>query len=120
MARALKNKELVNTRLANTYGGWVYCDGCNKTIGYLCYVTYNRFKIDYKCQCGNEGGVSLSFDDEDTPKDAEQKMLINKNRLCCPADESPLVTILSKKLMSYECEIVCRKCNTKYREIQSI
>ena len=28
MARILKNKELVNTRLATNYGGWMYCDKC--------------------------------------------------------------------------------------------
>ena len=31
MARILKNKELVCTRLATNYGGWMYCDKCNKT-----------------------------------------------------------------------------------------
>ena len=29
MARILKSKELVNTRLATNYGGWMYCDKCN-------------------------------------------------------------------------------------------
>ena len=28
MPRVLKNKELVNTRLATNYGGWTYCDKC--------------------------------------------------------------------------------------------
>jgi len=28
MARVLKNKELANTRLATSYGGWMYCDKC--------------------------------------------------------------------------------------------
>lgn len=120
MARTLKSKELINTRLANTYGGWIYCEGCNKTIGYLCYVTYNRFEMLYKCKCGNDGSAHLVFDDEDTSENAEQKMTTIKNRLCCPADESPLVTILSKKLLSYECDIVCKACNTKYREEQNV
>ena len=35
MARVLKNKELVNTRLATNYGGWMYCDKCNIVI--YCY-----------------------------------------------------------------------------------
>lgn len=116
MARTIRDKELVNTRLANRYGGWIYCEGCNKTIGYLCYVTYNRFSFNYKCNCGNKGSAHLSFNDEDTSKNTEQKMHTSKNRLCCPIDESPLVTILTKNLCSYECEIVCMSCDTKYRE----
>lgn len=115
MARELKTKELINTRLANTYGGWIYCGSCDNTIGYLCYVTYKRFKLDYKCKCGSEGSACLSFDDKDTAKTAEQKLIVRKNRLCCPADESPLVTVLAKKLLSYESEIVCEACNTEYR-----
>lgn len=116
MVRTLKYKELIKTRLANTYGGWIYCEGCNKTIGYLCYVTYNRFKMDYKCKCGSEGSAHLIFENEDTSKNAEQKMFTSKNRLCCPADESPLITILAKNLDTYKCEIVCKSCNVKYLE----
>ena len=48
MARILKNKELVNTRLATNYGGWIYCDKCNENIGYLCYSTYDTLKLKYK------------------------------------------------------------------------
>ena len=32
MARVLKNKQLVNTRLATNYGGWMYCDKCLKIV----------------------------------------------------------------------------------------
>ena len=46
MARVLKNKELVNTRLATNYGGWMYCDKCNENIGYLCYSTYDRLIVE--------------------------------------------------------------------------
>ncbi|MCI8637476.1 MAG: hypothetical protein HFJ36_06640, partial [Clostridia bacterium] len=52
MARVLKNKELVNTRLATNYGGWMYCDKCDENIGYLCYSTYDRLELKYKCNCG--------------------------------------------------------------------
>ena len=41
MARVLKNKELINTRLATNYGGWIYCNNCNENIGYLCYQNTN-------------------------------------------------------------------------------
>lgn len=46
MARILKNKELINTRLAANYGGWMYCDKCNENIGYLCYSTYDRLALN--------------------------------------------------------------------------
>ena len=45
MARVVKNKQLVNTRLAANYGGWMYCDKCNENIGYLCYATYDKLKF---------------------------------------------------------------------------
>ncbi len=51
MSRVLKNKELENTRLATNYGGWMYCDHCNENIGYLCYSTYDRLELKYKCNC---------------------------------------------------------------------
>lgn len=44
MARVVKGKELINTRLAANYGGWIYCDGCQENIGYLCYSTYDSIK----------------------------------------------------------------------------
>ena len=45
MTRLLKTKELVNTRLATNYGGWMYCEKCNENIGYLCYSTYDRLEL---------------------------------------------------------------------------
>ena len=119
MARTLKHKELNNTRLANTYGGWVYCEGCEKTIGYLCYVTYDLIKLEYQCKCGNHGIVHVAFEN-DTATTAQQTLVTIKNRLCCPTDESPLVTILQKKLDTYKCEVVCKACNTKYLEEQRL
>ena len=45
MARVLKNKELINTKLAANYGGWVYCTECGENIGYLCYQTYDSIEL---------------------------------------------------------------------------
>lgn len=116
MARIPEYKKLINTRLANTYGGWIYCDGCNKTIGYLCYVTYDFFRLVYQCKCGNCGSVHLVFSGENTDQiSSEQSLITIKNRLCCPEDKSPLVTILEKNLDSYKYEINCKACNTKYQ-----
>lgn len=116
MARLPAYKELINTRLANTYGGWIYCDGCNKTIGYLCYVTYDLFRLDYQCKCGNCGSVHLTFSSDRTNQISSAQSLITiKNRLCCPEDKSPLVTILEKNLDTFKFEISCKTCNTTYQ-----
>lgn len=119
MARIPKYKEQTNTRLANAYGGWLYCGSCNKTIGYLCYVTYDIFKLEYQCKCGSHGSMNIAFED-DTAQTSEQSLITIKNRLCCYTDESPLVTILTKNLDAYKCEIVCKSCNTKYQEEQGL
>lgn len=98
MAQKIRYKKISNTTLANEYGGWIYCNGCGNTIGYLCYVTYGRFCFRYHCRCGNEGSIFIEKDDA-----AEEKLtggkepVIIKNRFCCTEDSSPLVTILSKK-----------------------
>lgn len=39
MARIIKRKELIRTRLLKEYGSWIYCDACGENIGYLCYAT---------------------------------------------------------------------------------
>ena len=81
MARVLKNKELVNTRLATNYGGWMYCDKCNENIGYLCYSTYDKLKLDYKCHCGSSGSVFLDFEDSKVGQDCDDDIsIIRKNR----------------------------------------
>lgn len=83
MARTPKHKELKNTRLANTYGGWIYCEGCNKTIGYLCFVTYDLFKVEYRCKCGNHCGVDIAFDN-DTAKIADEPLVTIKKPSMLP------------------------------------
>lgn len=116
MARTPQTKLLENTRLANTYGGWIYCENCGKNIGYLCYVTYNHFYFNYKCKCGTCGKMQIDFEEQNLIKVSESKLIIIKNRLCCPHDQSPLFTILEKNLDSYFYKIECVKCNTIYME----
>ncbi len=113
MSRVPKEKELVRTRLANQYGGWLYCEGCAKTIGYLCYVTYDRFDFQYQCKCGNSGHVRISFA-ESAPVRANGEPVTIKNRLCCPGDQSPLVTILEKNLDAYRYAVECTACHAEY------
>lgn len=116
MARVVKGKELINTRLAANYGGWIYCDGCQKNIGYLCYSTYDSIKIRYKCNCGSSGFISLDFADGKIGHKCANELITIKNRLCCPSDNEPLITLLNKKLKSYELEITCKFCGGKYKK----
>lgn len=92
------------------YASWIYCEGCNKTIAYLCYVTYNHFDFTYTCNCGNKGNVYLDFADSAQCENDVNKLIIIKNRLCCPNDESPLVTVQDNNLLSYQINISCKKC----------
>lgn len=115
MARVLKNKELVNTRLATNYGGWMYCDKCNENIGYLCYSTYDRLEFTYKCNCGSAGSAILDFADSKMGKDCNDELAVIKNRLCCPKDSEPLITVLDKKLSEYKMKITCKSCGNIYR-----
>lgn len=119
-ARTPKTKELINTKLASGYGGWIYCESCNKTIGYLCYVTYDSFKLSYKCKCGGNGSMQISFDNNIIAKISQNKLAVVKNRLCCPCDQSPLFTILDKNLENYKYDVICKSCNTNYTEEKTI
>lgn len=116
MARAVKNKELTNTRLAANYGGWIYCDSCNENIGYLCYSTYDRLELKYKCNCGSIGSILLDFEDSKTGQDCNDELVIIKNRFCCPKDNEPLITILDKKAADYEIKITCKSCGAIYKK----
>lgn len=114
MPRTLLRKELVNTELANEYGGWIYCQGCNQTVGYLCYITYDHFHFDYECRCGSSGSAVLSFAPQ-PPQAQEQTPLIQiKNRQCCPTEQSPLFSIVEKRLSRYHYDVTCSACGKKY------
>lgn len=116
MARTVKNKELVNTRLATNYGGWMYCDNCNENIGYLCYSTYDRLELNYKCNCGSNGSVFIDFEDSKTGKVCNDELVIVKNRFCCSKDNEPLITVLDKKVSDYEMKITCKSCESIYKK----
>lgn len=116
MARKLKNKELLNTRLATNYGGWMYCDKCNENIGYLCYSTYDRIELNYKCNCGSNGKIFIDFEDSKIGKESNDELVTIKNRLCCPKENDPLITILDKKVESYEMKITCKSCQNIYKK----
>ncbi len=118
MSRILKNKELVNTRLATNYGGWMYCDKCNENLGYLCYSTYDKLELKYKCNCGSQGSALLDFEDSKKGSDCSDELITIKNRFCCPKDKEPLITILDKKVASYEISITCKSCGRIYKKVK--
>ena len=118
MGRSLKRKELIDTRLATNYGGWMYCNNCDENIGYLCYSTYDRLELEYKCNCGSQGSVVLEFEDSKIGKNCNDELVIIKNRFCCPKDNEPLITILDKKVDSYEMKITCKSCQNIYKKIK--
>lgn len=82
MARVVKTKELVRTRLATNYGGWMYCDKCNENIGYLCYATYDSLELKYKCNCGGQGSVVVAFEDSKLGQECSDELVTIKNRFC--------------------------------------
>lgn len=118
MSRTLKTKTLINTKLATNYGGWMYCEACNENIGYLCYSTYDRLELKYKCNCGSKGEAFLDFEDSQTGHDCSDEMITIKNRLCCPKDNEPLLTILDKKVANFELKISCKFCTNIYQKIK--
>ena len=115
MQRKPLKKELINTRLLKEYASWIYCDKCNNTVAYLCYVTYDSFDFTYKCNCQNTGRVHIEFGNMKNAKKSVEPLLKIKNRLCCSNDHSPLVTVVAKNLQSYRLSVVCHACNTGYQ-----
>ena len=109
MARTPKFKKLTNSKLLKEYASWIYCTDCNKTVAYLCYVTYDCFEFEYTCDCGGSGKVNIEFEHPGPVKSTDRLKLI-KNRLCCPKDDSPLLSIVQKNLKNYKFRIVCNCC----------
>ena len=113
MARKPTLRELKNTRLLKEYASWIYCEGCNNTVAYLCYVTYDLFTFNYICKCGCHGSVRIEFA-HDEPKTSDTPLQTVKNRLCCPTDAAPLLTLVEKNLDEYAYRVLCNACNTEY------
>ena len=113
MARKTKEKNLINSRLLKEYASWIYCEACNNTVAYLCYVTYDLFDFEYTCKCGSRGHVFIEFE-HDIPAKSKQPLYLAKNRLCCPKDESPLLAVVEKNIDEARFRIVCNTCNTEY------
>lgn len=119
-----KRKPVVEAKDAHFLKGhasWLYCDNCNKTVAYLCYVTYRYFYFSFTCSCGNHGWVKNRYDEIDLQGVATgslQRSESNK-RYCCEHDEAALFSPVPKNLQSYQAEVVCNKCNTLYQVSES-
>ena len=120
-----KDKPIIKTENAHFLKGhasWLYCDNCNKTVAYLCYVTYSYFLFSFECSCGSHGKVENSYCEVDGTNKIDLEnlktgALINNSsnkRFCCANDDSALFSAVSKNLKSYSGEIVCKECDTKY------
>ena len=49
-------------------------------------------------------------------KVSNDELVVVKNRFCCSKDSEPLITILEKKVASYEMKITCKSCETIYQK----
>jgi hypothetical protein len=107
-------KEIKNGRILKNNGSWMYCDKCHKTVGYLCYSTYQDFQFDFVCKCRNNGSFRLKYQTENGLSKSNVELKTIKNRLCCPNDDSPLFTIVDKNIELAKYKVTCKKCLTTF------
>ncbi len=105
-----------NAHFLKGHASWLYCDGCNKTVAYLCYVTYRYFAFSFTCKCGCSGWVENKYGGVDVSGLAKGELAHSaaNNRYACSRDGSALFSPVAKNLASYTAEVVCKQCNTKY------
>jgi len=82
------------------------------------YIEKYGHLLQYHCHCGSHGSALLDFDDSKTGKNCSDKFIIIKNRLCCPKDSEPLITILDKKVANYEMKVTCKSCENIYKKVK--
>jgi hypothetical protein len=109
-------KEIHNGRILKNNGSWMYCDRCGKTVGYLCYTTYQDFQFDFVCKCGTHGSFRLKYPSDKGVTESDKKLITVKNRLCCPIDNSPLFTIVDKNVDVANYSVICKKCMNRYEK----
>lgn len=59
--------------------------------------------------------MTIDFEDSREGTPCGDKLIVVKNRRCCPKDQSPLITVLSKKLKRYSLSITCKECGNIYK-----
>jgi hypothetical protein len=107
-------KKLVNARLLKNYGSWMYCGTCGNAVGYLCYSTYDYFKFNFTCSCGEHGSFELGEDKGAVNAKEVDQLAVKKGRLCCPHDQAPLFSIVDKNLQSCDYKVICKECSGSY------
>lgn len=122
----MKNEKPVvraeNAHYLKGYASWLYCDQCNKTVAYLCYVTYRYFRFSFTCACGSRGWVENRFEGDEPQQSPETGGLVRNpanKRYCCAHDGSALFSPVLKNLQSYEAEVICKQCGTRYVATES-
>ena len=104
-----------NAHYLKSYASWLYCDHCNKTIAYLCYVTYRYFRISFTCACGCTGFAENRYEGAVITREQTGKLACgNSKRYCCVKDDSPLFSLVTKNLVAYKVEVVCKACGSRY------
>ncbi len=63
MARVVKNKELMNTRLATNYGGWMYCDVCGRILAICAMRRMMRSIFGLSVSVERKARVRINFED---------------------------------------------------------
>ena len=104
-----------NAHYLKGHASWLYCDGCGKTVAYLCYVTYSYFRFEFECACGCRGFAENRLGDvppEEMPSISPGRTGKN-NRFCCPEDQTPLFSPVPKNLKAYRADVVCKACGTR-------
>lgn len=61
MAKEKPAVEVKDAHFLKGHASWLYCDKCNKTVAYLCYVTYRYFHFSFVCLCGNHGWAKNQY-----------------------------------------------------------
>lgn len=74
------------------------------------------FKYDFTCRCGNKGLVEIKIEDILESKESDTPLTLNKNRYCCPKDDSPLFSVVDKNVNEYSYELICKNCKNIYKD----
>ena len=116
MARREIERKEENCRLLKSYGSWLYCSNCNKTVAYICYSTYRWIEIQFECTCGAKGIVTLKEKDCQIPDKiiSEKQLTLKNNRYCCSNDQDPIFSVVLKQIKFVEYKVSCLKCKNEY------
>jgi len=103
-----------NSRLLKNYGSWLYCAGCGETVAYICYTTYKWIRLSFTCACGTSGSLELKEKGCCIPerRTAAGKLAFIHNRYCCPIDEDPLFSVVTKRAKRISYTVACLRCQS--------